>query len=230
MIDPSLITTVRVGELQSEPFSPTSKIAHEVGTELKYSEASAFASWLSSYLGTISGVGFRAISVSDGQTLPSTTQEEFILVGKGTYNNVAGGAQIICTEELNALISNGSYWSIGVEIPINFEFNGITQEIRTGFINTVPSEDAVFNALALKADIADSNIFNITDQVITIAGTQDFTVPDGDKVIAVYVNGTLHYKTTSNNATLVNRWSQTGNIVTLTKATVVNNYVYIISK
>jgi len=35
MIDPNLITTTRVGELPIAPLSLTSKIAHEVGTDLK---------------------------------------------------------------------------------------------------------------------------------------------------------------------------------------------------
>ena len=36
MIDPNLITTIRVGELPPDPLSLTSKIPHEVGTDLKY--------------------------------------------------------------------------------------------------------------------------------------------------------------------------------------------------
>ena len=35
MINPDLITTVRVGELPPEPFSLTDLIPHEVGTDLK---------------------------------------------------------------------------------------------------------------------------------------------------------------------------------------------------
>lgn len=167
MIDPNAVSTIRVGELSPEPFSLTDKIPHEVGTELKRGTIEDLATFISAFIGSTDGVGFRAISVTDGQTLPTTTQQEFILVGKGTYYNVVGGSTIICTEELNAIVSNGSYWFIGVEIPVNVELAGITQFIRDGFISTTPSEDAVYDALALKANVADSE--DVTNKVSTIS-------------------------------------------------------------
>jgi len=230
MIDPIEITTIRIGELPSEPFNLTDNVPHEVGTDLKRGTIEELAVFIGAYIGASDGVGFRAISVTDGQTLPTTSIQEFILVGKGTFYNVAGGSTIICTEELNALVSNGSFWFIGVEIPVNVELAGITQFIRSGFTTTTPSENAIFNALSLKADVSDGNIFTVTDVVVTIASTQTFTIPTGHKAITVLVNGQPHYKTTGNNLSLVNRWSQTGDVVTLTKATAVNNYIYIISK
>lgn len=54
-----------------------------------------------------------------------------------------------------------------------------------------------------------------------------FTLPEGKICIDVYLSHTKQYKTTTNNTTLVNRWSQTGNDVTLTKSPVLNNYIYI---
>lgn len=170
MIDPNAVSTIRVGELSPEPFSLTDNVPHEVGTELKRGTIEGLATFISAFIGSTDGVGFRAISVTDGQTLPTTTQQEFILVGKGTYYNVVGGSTIICTEELNAIVSNGSYWFIGVEIPVNVELAGITQFIRDGFINTTPSEDAVYDALALKANVADSE---------NIANKQNDLTPDG---------------------------------------------------
>jgi len=230
MIDPLEITTQRVGELQSVPFNLTDKIPHEVGVDLRRGTIEDLSIFISAYIGASSGVGFRAISVTDGQTLPTTTQQEFILVGKGTFYNVAGGSTLVLTEELNAIVSNGSFWFIGVEIPVNVELAGITQLIRSGFTTTTPSENAIFDALALKANVSDGNIFTVTDVVVSIAATQTFTIPTGHKAITVLVNGQPHYKTTGNNLALVNRWSQTGDVVTLTKTTAVNNYVYIISK
>jgi len=230
MIDQNVVSTIRVGELPTEVLSLASKFPHEVGTELKKTTLEDLSVFIAAYIGASGGVGFRAISVTDGQTLPTTTTEEFILVGKGTYYNVSGGSTIVLTEELNALVSNGAYWFVGVEIPVNVELAGITQFIRAGFTNTTPSEDAVKTALDLKANLSDINVFYYTDAIITIAGTQDFTIPDGTKAFLVMVNDANIPKTTSNNATRVARWSQSGNIVTLTKPTVVNNYVYIISK
>lgn len=170
MIDPNAVSTIRVGELSPEPFSLTDNVPHEVGTELKRGTIEDLATFISAFIGSTDGVGFRAISVTDGQTLPTTTQQEFILVGKGTYYNVVGGSTIICTEELNAIVSNGSYWFIGVEIPVNVELAGITQFIRDGFINTTPSEDAIYEALSLKANVANSE---------NIANKQNDLTPDG---------------------------------------------------
>lgn len=230
MIDPLVISTIRVGELPSAPFNLSDNIPHEVGVELKRGTIEELSIFIASYIGASSGVGFRAISVTDGQTLPITSTQEFILAGKGTFYNVDGGATLVLTEELNAIVSNGSFWFIGVEIPINIELAGITQFIRDGFTTTTPSEKAVFDALALKSNITDSNVFYITDSVVTVAGTQDFNVPNNTKAFIVMVGGQNHFKTTANNLSLVNRWSQIGNTVTLTKLTAVNNYIYIISK
>ena len=183
MIDPNAVSTIRVGELSPEPFSLTDNIPHEVGTELKRGTIEDLATFISAFIGSTDGVGFRAISVTDGQTLPTTTQQEFILVGKGTYYNVVGGSTIICTEELNAIVSNGSYWFVGVEIPVNVELAGITQFIRDGFINTTPSEDTVYEALALKANVADSE---------NIANKSDIYTTDTEKYYsASYINGVL---------------------------------------
>ena len=67
------------------------------------------------------------------------------------------------------------------------------------------------------------------DQVVTVNGTQDFTLPVLLSVcLAVLVNGQEVFKTTANNTALVNRWSQTGLVVTLTFPTKVNNYIYIV--
>jgi len=155
MIDPNLITTARVGELPSNPISLTSKLAHEVGTELNQGTVQALADVIGTYLGSIGGLSFNPTTVSDGQQLPTTSTNEWILVGKGTFPNVGGGSTIVTTEELNALTSNGTFWSLAVEIPINVELAGITQNIRSGYTQTVPSEDKLFNEFALYTKTVD---------------------------------------------------------------------------
>lgn len=119
-INPSITTTVKVGELPSAPFSATDFIPHEVGGNLKKGTIADFTTYISNILGSSDAIGFRAVTVADGQQLPSVTTDknEFILVGKGTYPNVNGGQTIICTKELNALITDGTTWSLGVEIAI----------------------------------------------------------------------------------------------------------------
>ena len=148
-IDPNNTSTVRVGELPSAPFLGTDLVPHEVAGQLKKGTLSDLATFIGNYVQTTDSVGFRAVTVTDGQTLPSVTagKNEFILVGKGTFYNVGGGATIVCTEELNALVTSGISWAIGVEINIEGEDIGIVQTIREGFLETAPSEDAVYKAL-----------------------------------------------------------------------------------
>lgn len=230
-IIPEDINTIGVGELPSAALSGASKIPHEVGTELKKTTLDELSVFIAAYIGASNGVGFRAVSVTDGQTLPTTDKEEFILVGRGTFYNVGGGATLVLTEELNAIVSNGAYWFVGVEIPIEVELSGlIVQTIREGFLATAPSEDAVFKALALKADVSDSGNFGYFDFIVTVAGTQEFTIPDNTKAVMVMVNDANIPKTTGNNTSRVARWTQTANKVILNKPTVANNYIYIIYK
>ncbi|CAH56673.1 peptidase [Flavobacterium phage 11b] len=148
-------TSLRLGQLPTAAISLTDNIAHEVGSDLRKATVQELADFVANYASTIQGAGFRPVNVIDGQTLPTTTTKEFILVGKGTYFNVNGGATIVLNEELNALVSNGTFWSIGVEIPVNVELAGIVQTIRSGYTTTTPSENTLFDALALKLNIAD---------------------------------------------------------------------------
>lgn len=58
-------------------------------------------------------------------------------------------------------------------------------------------------------------------------GQVNFTLPAGSKCIDVYVAHAKQYKITPNNTSLTNKWSQTGDIVTITKTPALNNYIYI---
>ena len=126
MIDPQIVTTVKVGDLPSEPFLGSDLVPHEVNGNLKKGTITDFATFLATIIGSSDAVGFRPVTIVDGQTLPSVTpnKNEFILVGKGTFPNVGGGLPITTTAELNALVTSGVSWSIGVEIPIQVESDG----------------------------------------------------------------------------------------------------------
>ena len=76
------------------------------------------------------------------------------------------------------------------------------------------------------------NPIQVYDGIIGITsgftvGQVAFALPSGAKCVDVFLNGALQYKTTANNNSLVNRWSQSGDVVTITKTTVLNNYIYI---
>lgn len=207
MIDPLEISTIRVGQLPSAPISLTDNIPHEVGSDLHRATIEELSIFIATYVGTVGGVGFRPVTVTDGQTLPTTTQKEWILVGKGTFYNVNGGATIVTTEELNAIMSDGSTWSLGVEIPIDAELIEIVQTIRESFTTTAPSEDAVFKALALKANISDTPIAVPKIQFVA-NGTQDtFDIGVLAIIKAVFWNSALLND---------NDWTQLGSEFTLT--------------
>lgn len=210
MIDPLLINTVRVGELPLAPFELTDLVPHEIGDTLFQGTVQQLGDVIGDYLGSLAGIAFNPTTVVDGGTLPATTTNEWMLVGSGTFNNVGGGATIICTEELNALTSNGTYWSLSVEIPINFEFAGITQNIRSGYTETAPSEDVVFNALAGKADIDDiptvPPAFPVGIEYTAVGGETSFDIGTTSIAHMLFWNGVPQSKI---------MWDQSGTLITL---------------
>ena len=207
MIDPLITTTVRVGDLPPAPFGLTDNIPHEVGTELYRGTIQQLAVVIGDYLGGVGGLAFNPNTVQDGETLPTTTFNEFMLVGVGTFHNVNGQPDIITTEELNVVTSNGAYWSLAVEIPINVELAGITQNIRSGYLQTTPSEDAIFNALILKADTSDIPL-KVPKITFAADGVQDtFDIGVLANVTAIFWNGALLND---------NDWTQSGTSFTLT--------------
>jgi len=210
MIDPNEITTARVGELPPSPFGLTDNIPHEIGDTLFRGTVQQLGDVIVDYLGAISGSSYNNTSVPDGGTLPSTTVKEWLFVGKGTFHNVGGQPYIITTEELNIISSNGSYWSLSVEIPINVELAGITQNIRSGYTQTTPSENAVFQALALKANLTDiptiPENFPKGIEYTATGGETFFEIGTTALATMMYYNGVPQSGTT---------WSQSGNVITL---------------
>lgn len=220
MIDPNVVTTARVGELPSAPFELTDKIPHEIEETLFQGTVLQLADLIGDYLGTSSSLAFNPTTVVDGGTLPATDSNEWMLVGKGTFHNVGGGSDIITTEELNAVTSNGTYWSLAVEIPVNVELAGITQNIRSGYMTTTPSENTVYNALALKLNsggysgtaqdlyiliVASATLPKI--QITATAGQTVFPLGTTALAKAVFWNGALLNDLD---------WSQTGSNITTT--------------
>lgn len=188
MIDPLLISTIRIGQLTEAPFDPNGNIPHEVGTDLRRGTNTNYATFIAGLIGAMGGLSFLPITITNGQLLPSTTTNEWFLAGKGTYHQSGGFPDIVCTQELNAIIGNGTNWVLGVEIPITFNppASMISQSISSGVTNYAPSENAVF--LALQSKI--SNIYSIR-----FAGAgQTYTLPTGAKVMPIlYIDGYPQY-------------------------------------
>ena len=187
MIDPQIVTTVKVGDLPSEPFLGSDLVPHEVNGNLKKGTITDFATFLATIIGSSDAVGFRAVTIVDGQTLPSVTpnKNEFILVGKGTFQNVGGGLPITTTAELNALVTSGVSWSIGVEIPIQVESDGTaidtykTDIIYSGATITVPSGVKIRNVYLNKVP-CDADEWSQSGNIITVT-----TALNGDKITLI---------------------------------------------
>ena len=187
MIDPQIVTTVKVGDLPSEPFLGSDLVPHEVNGNLKKGTITDFATFLATIIGSSDAVGFRPVTIVDGQTLPSVTpnKNEFILVGKGTFPNVGGGLPITTTAELNALVTSGVSWSIGVEIPIQVESDGTaidtykTDIIYTGATITVPSGVKIRNVY-LNQMPAYASDWSQSGTTITVT-----TALNGDKITLI---------------------------------------------
>lgn len=167
-INPETTTTVKVSELASAGFNTTDLVPHEVGGYLKKGTLQDLATFIGGIISTEGSVAFKAVHITDGQTLPATTTEEFILVGPGTYPNVGGGSPITTTEPLSALVSNGTYWYIGVEIPITASgtWGAIAGELS--------DQTDLQNALDLKADLVggkvpSSQLPSYVDDVVEVA-------------------------------------------------------------
>lgn len=234
MIDPNEITTARVGELPPAPFELSDNIPHEIGDTLFRGTVQQLGDVIGDYLGAVSGSSYNNTVVSDGGTLPTTTVKEWLFVGKGTFHNVGGQPDIITTEELNILSSNGTYWSLAVEIPIDVELAGITQNIRSGYTKTTPSENVVFNRFAEVVEIINqlnsSNILN-SSSVVGLTLTEalnnllsatglptqlDFEANGADNFIDIGTTAIVKSVFYGSVIQLKENWTQTDNIVTFT--------------
>ena len=137
-INPADITTVRVDQLASDAITLTSLLPHQVGTDLKQDTVQSLVDLVATAIGTGSGVGYLPISVTDGQQLPDVpTDPSFFLCGAGTYLNINGFPNVICTGELNAVMSLPDHWELAVEIPIVAEV-GVQTVTGSAVDNTDP--------------------------------------------------------------------------------------------
>lgn len=194
-INPENINTLRVGQLPPNPFGLTDRIPHEIGTILNQGTVQQLADAIGTYLGAMSGIAFLPISVTDGQTLPATTSPEWLLAGTGTYHQV-GFSDVVCTEELNAIISDGTSWSLGVAIPISFTgIAGVSQMKTARFLGAGQNYTLPSGATAIKGWIndgvqhleqvgfeSDLNTFTQTGYLVTFKKT----ITTGARVVIDY--------------------------------------------
>jgi hypothetical protein len=137
-INPELITTIRVDQLPDETLNLTNLFPHTVGTELKSATIQELVDLVATSIGVSGGVGYLPISVTDGQQLPNVPESPgFFLCGAGTFLNINGFPNIICTDELNAVMSLTDHWQLAVGIPIVAEV-GVQTVTGSAVDNTDP--------------------------------------------------------------------------------------------
>ncbi|MFM2204466.1 MAG: Flavobacterium phage 11b [Bacteroidota bacterium] len=143
-INPDDITAIRVDQLAFDPITATSLLPHQVGTDLKQDTVQSLIDLISTAIGAGSGVGYLALSVTDGQQLPDVPENpSFFLCGAGTYLNVGGYPDVVCTEQLNAVMSLADHWELAVGIPI-VGFSPNLQQV-TDVGNTTTNDISITN-------------------------------------------------------------------------------------
>jgi len=165
-INPDNITTIRVDQLAEATLNLTNEFPHSEGTTLKKATIQSLVDLVATAVGSGSGVGFLPISVTDGQQLPNVpTDPSFFLCGVGTFLNINGYPNIVCTEELNAIMSVSDHWEIAVEIPINVDLQtiGISQSVNNGVLDKAPSENAVYDFISQWLPKASLGYFDYAD-------------------------------------------------------------------
>jgi hypothetical protein len=177
-INPELITTIRVDQLPDETLSLTNLFPHTVGTDLKSATIQELVDLVATAIGVSGGVGYIAISVTDGQQLPDVPElPSFFLCGAGTYLNINGYPDVICTENLNAVMSLTDHWELAVEIPIN-PLSGTVQSVTGSAVDNTDPLNPVINSTGG----ATPTLQEVTDEGNTITGDLSIITLGDDSV------------------------------------------------
>lgn len=109
----------------------------------------------------------------------------------------------------------------------NYEFvnalNVITQEIRSGYTETTPSEDTIFNALSTIASSI-TGALEFVDFGRLESDQQDFLIPTGKTAKWAIMNGAIYVLETENNTDQTNTFTQSGISVRTKETLVTENY------
>lgn len=147
-INPENITTIRVDQLANLGVTLESLFPHTVGTELTSSPISDLVTLVANAIETSDALGFLPISVTDGQQLPDIpTTPGFFLAGAGTYLNVNGFPNLVCTENLNVIMTVDDHWEIAVQIAVN-PLTGSVQSVTGSAVDNTDPLNPVINLSA----------------------------------------------------------------------------------
>lgn len=193
-INPENITTIRVDQLNSIGLTLESLFPHTNGTELTSSSIGDLATLVATTIESLNGIGFLPISVTDGQQLPDLPENPvFFLAGAGTYLNVNGFPDLICTENLNAIMSVTDHWEIAVEIPVN-PLTGSVQSVTGSAVDNTDPLNPVINLSAggVTSVNGDTGVVVVDLQSATDEGnetTNDIKISFGDGAQLKFTDG-----------------------------------------
>lgn len=149
-INPEDISTTRVDQLGDAPLSLESKIPHQPNTTLKKATVQELVDFVAAAIGVSAGVGYLPLAVTDGQQLPDVpTTPSFFLCGAGTYLNINGYPDVVCTASLNAVMSLSDHWQLAVEIPIS-PLSGTVQSVTGAIVDNTDPLNPVVNTPTLQ--------------------------------------------------------------------------------
>jgi hypothetical protein len=201
-INPELITTIRVDQLPDETLSLTNLIPHSVGTELKSATVQELVDLVATSIGVSGGVGYIAISVTDGQQLPDVPESpSFFLCGAGTFLNVNGYPDVICTENLNAVMSLTDHWELAVEIPIN-PLSGTVQSVTGSAVDNTDPLNPVINSTGGGGTPTLQEVLDNNHDLVDGLNFQGSSAGDGNT--GIFVNAFGQDAANSNTGILVN--------------------------
>ncbi len=208
-INPDNITTIRVDQLPDDVLTLDSLFPHTVGSDLKSSTIQELVDLVATSIGVSGGVGYIALSVTDGQQLPDVpTSPSFFLCGAGTFLNINGFPDVICTENLNAIMSLSDHWQLAVAIPINPLSGSVQSVTGTAVDNTDPLnpiinstgggsltlDEVVTNGESTSYDEGDNRLLGITldkptGVLVVSAGTEGVSADESIYSVKVKPNG-----------------------------------------
>lgn len=186
-INPENISTIRVDQLVNLGVTLESLFPHTVGTELTSSPISDLVTLVANAIESTEALGFLPISVTDGQQLPDVpTTPGFFLAGAGTYLNVNGFPNLVCTENLNVIMTVDDHWEIAVQIAVN-PLTGSVQSVTGSAVDNTDPLNPVINLSGATPDLqAVTDEGNTTTNPITVQDTAIFNteiVNDGNQII-----------------------------------------------
>ena len=108
-----------------------------------------------------------------------------------------------------------------------WQFTGTEWSTQSSVYSKAEVDLMVANIYAAIAALPSTTQLLMIDYDITSDGVDSFFIPTGTTAKQVFLDKQLLFKSTTNNTGRTDLWTQTGDVVTLTTPTEINNYIQI---